>query len=184
MIAIMSDPFLEALKRLPARRLTLGQGERLFTTADPVRSLHLLEAGQLDLVRHRRDGGVVALHRAGPGAIVAEASLYSDTYHCDCVCAEPALVLALPRGEVRRLFRSDPQLFEVWAARLARELQAARQRCEILTRKTVAERFAGWLEVNGALPAKGRWKDVAAEIGVTPEALYREIARRGRRSGP
>lgn len=29
----------------------------------------------------------------------------------------------------------------------------------------------------GALPAKGRWHDLATEIGVAPEPLYRELAR-------
>ena len=34
----------------------------------------------------------------------------------------------------------------------------------------------GW---NGeGLPAKGTWKTVANEIGTSPEALYRELAKR------
>jgi DNA-binding phage protein len=28
------------------------------------------------------------------------------------------------------------------------------------------------------LPDKGRWQDVASELGVSREALYRELARR------
>lgn len=31
---------------------------------------------------------------------------------------------------------------------------------------------------DSGLPAKGEWKSVAQQIGVSPEALYREIARR------
>jgi hypothetical protein len=32
------------------------------------------------------------------------------------------------------------------------------------------------------MPQKGLWKDVAEEIGVSPESLYRELAARGKRS--
>jgi hypothetical protein len=48
-----------------------------------------------------------------------------------------------------------------------------------LSLKTVAERLEGWLIWRGGgLPPKGAWKDIAAEIGVSPEALYRELAKR------
>ena len=61
-------------------------------------------------------------------------------------------------------------------------MQAARFRSEILTRKTVSERFDAWLGLPGnGLPPRGEWKTVAAHIGVSPEALYRELSRR--RSG-
>ena len=55
-------------------------------------------------------------------------------------------------------------------------------RAEILSLRTVAQRLSAWLELNGELPAKGEWLILAAEIGTSPEALYREIARR-RNSG-
>jgi hypothetical protein len=42
----------------------------------------------------------------------------------------------------------------------------------------VAERLAAWITLNGRLPPKGRRREVASEIGVTPEALYRELGRR------
>jgi hypothetical protein len=31
------------------------------------------------------------------------------------------------------------------------------------------------------LPPKGEWKSVAEQIGVSPEALYRELSRRRKR---
>jgi hypothetical protein len=53
----------------------------------------------------------------------------------------------------------------------------------MLSLKTVAARVDAWTAFNDAqLPPKGQWRQVAAEIGVTPEALYREFARRRRSS--
>jgi CRP-like cAMP-binding protein len=66
-----------------------------------------------------------------------------------------------------------------WARHLAQEVQRARAQAEILSLKTVAERVDAWITLNDdALPPKGYWHQVASEIGITPEALYRELARR------
>jgi hypothetical protein len=37
----------------------------------------------------------------------------------------------------------------------------------------------GWLNWHGGeLPPKGEWKALAEQLSISPEALYREIARR------
>ena len=61
---------------------------------------------------------------------------------------------------------------------LAHEVQNARLRAETLALKSVAARLDAWIAWNGALPEKGKWTALAGEIAVSPEALYREIARR------
>lgn len=105
--------------------------------------------------------------------------MYAVRYHCDCICVEPAEIFSVSRKRVRDTLQRVPELYEDWATYLAVELQNARHRSELLARKTVAERLSGWIDWNGELPPKGGWKYVAQEIGVTPEALYREIKRRG-----
>ena len=55
--------------------------------------------------------------------------------------------------------------------------QRLRSQLEILRLKRVAELLDAWLALN-APPAKGGWIDVAHTIGVSPPALYRELARR------
>jgi len=61
---------------------------------------------------------------------------------------------------------------------LARGVQAARLKAEIRSLSKVSERLGAWLEAGNTLPEKGRWQEVAAELSVTREALYRELARR------
>ena len=62
---------------------------------------------------------------------------------------------------------------------LAHEVHRTRAQTEILSLKTVAERINAWVTLNdGSLPQKGRWRQIASEIGVTSEALYSELARR------
>lgn len=179
MIAIMLPELFDTLAALATRRITRAEGAPLFHQGDPVAEVFLLTAGQAELRRHQADGAVIVLHRAGPGDMLAEASLYATHYHCDGVCTAPAEIAAAPRSAVRSYLEGSPARAGAWAAHLARTLQATRQRAELLTRRTVAARLDGWLDWHGGvLPERGRWRRLAAELGITPEALCRELARR------
>ncbi len=179
MIAIMSDSLIDDLSRMATRRVTLPRGRFLFHRDDPVADLFLVAAGSVELVRRQSNGDILVLQRAGPDAVVAEASVFSSRYHCDALATSKCALLALPANTVRQRFGHDPAFGMAWTVRLARELQDTRLRAEILSLKTVAERLDAWLgSRDNAMPAKGHWKNVAGEIGVSPEALYREIARR------
>jgi len=86
-------------------------------------------------------------------------------------------------ADIRRLLETDIGFCRAWAASMSHQLQAARRRAELMSLRTVSERLDFWLVWNeGGMPEKGLWKDVAEEIGVSPEALYRELAARGKRS--
>jgi CRP/FNR family transcriptional regulator, dissimilatory nitrate respiration regulator len=179
MIAIMSVAIFERLAALAVRRRGIGKGASLFVRGDAVRALWLVDDGMMELIRRREDGGFLVLQRAGARSVLAEASLYADAYHCDAVALRASALLEVPRRDFDAALAGDAALANDWAAYLAREVQAARLRSEILSLKTVAERLDGWLAWNGGvLPAKGAWKGIAAETGVSPEALYRELGRR------
>jgi hypothetical protein len=56
----------------------------------------------------------------------------------------------------------------------AHSVKRTRAQAETLSLKAVAARVANWIARNdGSLATKGRWRGIASEIGVTPEALYR-----------
>jgi CRP/FNR family transcriptional regulator, dissimilatory nitrate respiration regulator len=174
----MSLDFVVSFARKSGSRRTAYRGAFLFHRDDKVVSLFVVEYGEVELIRHQRDGTAIILQRAGPGSVLAEASIYSDRYHCDGVVALSASLWQIPKRIFLDHVESKP-FARLWAAHLARETQAARLRCDILSRKTVAQRLDGWLEWNdNALPDKGQWKYLSRQIGVSPEALYREIARR------
>jgi CRP-like cAMP-binding protein len=123
----------------------------------------------------------LTLQRAGPGAILAEASLFTSKYHCDATAVEESVLRVVPLQQVMGALRDNAEFTSALMRHLAHEVQRARAQTEILSLKTVAERIAAWMTLNdGKLPAKGRWRQIASEIGVTSEALYRELARRRR----
>ena len=160
-------------RRVPA-------GAYLFHQNSKVENLFLVTAGEIQLVRHQTGGAALVLQRAFSGAVVAEASAFAATYHCDAIVRSDATVRGISRRRFLDMFRSDPKLAEAWAARLAREVQTTRLRSEILALRTVTERLDAWLAWHGTLPPKGEWHQIARQIAVSPEALYREVARRRR----
>ena len=161
------------------REQKLAVDEMLFRAGDPVRSLFDIVAGRLRLIRSLPHGFQLTLQRAGPGAILAEASLFAGRYHCEAVATEPSVVRVTSLRRIEAAFASDPGLARAWTRHLALEVQRARAHAETLSLKRVAERVDAWIALNdGTLPSKGRWRHMASEIGVTPEALYREIAQR------
>ena len=176
MIMIMSevfeDLFADAMER------DFAAGETLFRAGDKVVSMMLLRDGRADLVRHTGHGLRLILHRAEAGQILAEASAWSKVYHCDAVASAACVAAVLPRQFFRARLKADPDLAERWMQTLARSVQAARVRAEIRSLPKVADRLDAWLCDGHALPDKGRWQDVASELGVSREALYRELARR------
>ena len=179
MIAVRFMSLFERLKPLHPTAREFASGAHLFRRGDEVSVLHLVVAGEAHLVRHRVDGRTLVLQRARPNMVLAEASVFSERYHCDCVAVMPTRTFAVASSAVRTLLTVDPGFAEAWSLQLAHELQATRLRAEILSLRTVAERVDAWLAWNGgSLPPRGTWKTVASEIGTSPEALYRELARR------
>jgi CRP-like cAMP-binding protein len=179
MIAIMFPAIESHLGDVRSQRTALRSGQYLFHLGDPVRAIHIVQAGWVHLIRHQNDGDVLILQKAGPGSIVAEAALYSQRYHCDAVASGSAQVLAFAKSDIRRHLHKEPDFADAWARHLAHELQKARLHAEILSMKTVAKRLDAWLAWRaGDAPGRGDWKIIAGEIGVSPEALYRELAKR------
>ena len=178
MIAIMSPSLFALLDNLAGRRCEFAAGEPVFHAGDPVRIIHAVRSGVIHLVRHQDNGSILILQRAERASILAEASIYSAQYHCDARAETAAVTWAMPRSALRARLQQDPELAAAWARHLAREVQQARLQAEVLFLKTVAARLDAWIAWHGRLPAKGHWSVVAREIGVSPEALYRELARR------
>lgn len=167
---------------MPSTDVSFDPGQFVFARGDTVRRMFQVMHGEVHLMRHQRDGTAIIVQRAGTGCILAEASLLVGRYHCDAVAAQPARVRSRSRLALTARLAEDSGFAHAWIAHLAGEVQAARLRIEIVSMKTVSARLDAWLAWHdGELPAKGAWKSIAAEIGVSPEALYRELGRRRQR---
>ena len=173
MIPIMFDAWFPVFEDAPER--VLDTGAILFHRGDPVRHLFLVREGRVALRRALADGGTLTLHVAGPGEVVAPTSLWAQATHCDAVCETATRCAARAAHDVRDWIGTSPAAAAL--ADSAREVQALRARVEVLRLRRLADRLDAYLDLRGA-PEAGGWVRVADWIGVTPPALYRELARR------
>ena len=172
---------LEAISGAAGSARTLPARAVLFRTGAPVRSLYLVEAGEIRLVRHPRIGQALVLQVARPGELVAEASLFSSRYHCDAVAASAVRVLRFEVAAVRRGLERHPAHTVELAAHLAREIHHLRARAALLSIRSAQERVLAYLDSlteldDGCVDPGHPWTTVATEIGLSREALYRALA--------
>lgn len=178
MIVIMLDEIIKALQD-GSSKVRCECDSTLFFRGDVVEFLFVLQKGQIALTRHMEDGNELVLCRAVGPCILAEASVYSKLYHCDAVALSECELRKVSKNDFISLLASSPAMANSWSAHLAQSLQTARQHSEILRLKKVRDRIDAWSALNGGeLPPKGQWKGFAAQIGVSVEALYRELATR------
>ena len=178
MIAIMSA-LSEVLAPLLTRELDVAAGTTLFRQGDPIRHYYVVRSGCVHLVRWGIEGTSAVMQRATNDHVLAESSLFADAYHCDALCVSDSVLAQADMTQVRQALDAEPKLLRELAQHLGREVHRTRARVELLARRTVAERLDGWLALNGGvLPARGQWRTVAEDIGVSPEAFYRELSSR------
>ncbi len=165
---------------IPSGLRRLEAGEALFHQGDAAASIFAVEQGRLRLVRHVFDSHAVTLHTARPGELLAEAALFAKAYHCDAVASVPSVVRIFAKRELLAAFRRDPALAERFMAVLARQVQALRGRLEERNirsaRERVLHRLALLADGDRTVRIAGTLKDLAEEIGLSHEALYRALA--------
>lgn len=161
---------------------TLAAGDALFQTGDRAVAIYRVERGRLRLIRRTVDDHLVVLHTARAGEFLAEASLFSEAYHCDAVAVVSSRVRVYPKASLLAAFRTDRGLAEAFMGRLAHQVQDLRARLELRNIRSARERVLQYLWLRAepdrrSVVIEGPYQDIAAEIGLTREALYRTLAR-------
>ena len=159
----------------------LAEGDLLFQQGDAASAIFEVVSGRLRLVRRTIDDRLVALHTARPGDLLAEAALFSDVYHCDAIAAMASRIRVYPKRVLLSALRKYPSLFEAFAARLARQLQALRARLELRNIRSARQRLLQYLLLSAGgdgrtVAIDGQLQDLAADLGLSREALYRTLA--------
>ena len=173
--------WLPAAVRAAAIDRKLKAGEALFRLGDKTAGLCEVIAGRVRLARVDRAGHEIVLYVAGPGETLAEASLFSPSYHCDAIASSDALVRIYPKAAVLAAFEQDRKAAQAFTATLARQVMNLRTRIEQRNIRSARERVRHFLSVNAdadgrAVALRGTLKDLAAELGLTHEAFYRTLA--------
>jgi CRP-like cAMP-binding protein len=166
-----------ALRPLCARS-RYAKGDFLFRQGRKPERMFYVAGSEVVLQRPGAHGENVVLQRVRQG-FVAEASLQSSKYHCDAVVTASGVVVSLPIDSISQALRADSAFAMRWIGMLNHELMRLRLRCERLSIKGVRHRLLHLIETEGQgarLPLGAGLKSMAAELGVTHEALYRTVA--------
>jgi CRP-like cAMP-binding protein len=112
---------------------------------------------------------------------MAEASLFAATYLCDAIATTDAVVRLYPKAAVLAELDRNPKAARKFAAVLARQVMTLRTRLEQRNIRTARDRVRHYLAVSADVDGRtvalsGTLKDVASELGLTHEALYRTLA--------
>ena len=90
-IAVTAEWISPKVRAVAAER-KLEAGKALFHSGSKTVGLYEVLNGTVCLVRADRSGREAILQKASAGDILAEASLFSSTYHCDAVAKTVATV--------------------------------------------------------------------------------------------
>lgn len=165
--------------RIRAEPWALEAGRVLFRVGDTVHAIFAVLHGEIRLVRRDRNGSEIVLQRSR-GGFFAEASLWSEAYHCDAVAAVESALLRFPAQAFRDALNDDGAFREAWMAHLGREVRKLRAQCERLSLHGASDRILHYLEaegVDGSVELTQTRKAWASELGLTHEALYRALRR-------
>jgi CRP-like cAMP-binding protein len=164
--------------RAAARPTSKEAGASIFLTGQRPQSLFFVASGEAVMSRTDRRGRTLVLQRAS-GGFLAEASLSSSRYHCDGFARTDCELLAFPVAALRTAIDTDARVRWAWIGMLAGEIRRQRAGAERLALKSVRERLLHWLlteGTDGRVALRTTRKELAAELGVTHEALYRTLA--------
>jgi len=168
--------------RAAAIERRLAPGQVLFRSGSKTVGLYQVLSGTVRLLRTDRSGREAMLQAASAGDILAEASLFSPTYHCDAAAATAAVVRLYPKAVLMAELQRDPKHAQAFAAMLAHEIMALRTRLERRNIHSARDRVRHFLSLNvgpdgHTVDLPGTLKELAADLGLTHESLYRTLAR-------
>jgi CRP/FNR family transcriptional regulator, dissimilatory nitrate respiration regulator len=181
----MSD--MDAKDWLPAkiqssgieRRLVAGQ--ILFDQGEASVGVYEVVSGKVRQVRVDPEGRDVVVGIAGPGEMIAEASLFSGTHDCAARAVTNAVVRLYRKATLLAQLERDPQAALSFMATLVEKILNLQIRLERRSIPSARDRVRHYLTTNVggrertvALPSS--LKDLAAELGLTHETLYRTLS--------
>ncbi len=181
-LAVSERDWLSEAVRTAGIERTLKPGQSLFRQGSPTVGLYEVLSGKVRLARVDLSGREAVLYSASAGETIAEASLFSPTYHCDAIAATSTVVLLYPKAAILAEFQRNQKVAEAFMAMLARQIMNLRTSLEQHNIHSARDRVRHYLAANLGpdglnVTLTGTLKDIAANLGLTHEALYRTLAK-------
>lgn len=159
----------------------VGEGRRIYSRGDPARSLLALVDGHAASGWWQGERGLTAERVLHAPAWLALAGPWVDGRHgCDAVAQTSVTLVEIPLEPLRALLTRHPMLALRFTDALAREVGRLESRLHELMHKDAGSRLAAWIcaQFSGrpqpsVLRLAERKRDIASQLGMTPETLSR-----------
>lgn len=171
--AMLPEPF-DLVPISSHRHHRLKKGDVAFRQDDKTRGLFFVINGNIELRRFTQDGQSVIVYRAKSGDTFAEASLFSQRYHCDAIAVSESHLIELDRKAILAKFQREANFALAIVKRFARQNQQYRRKLELFAIRSAEERITAAV-LEGLLTES--IKAFATEIGLTHEVVYRGLAK-------
>lgn len=178
LFAGLSDEHLTWLERI-SRKVLVKKGSVLFGPGDASQGFYAVQDGAVRIYRVSSKGKEITLEIAGAGSTLAEASLFSDIYHCYAEALKDSTVYLVQKDEFLKMIQKDIRFAATWIHILSLEIIHLRQRIEELSLKSPRARIVSYIlllsEIQNSLRVKlpVHRKSIATLLGMTHETFYR-----------
>lgn len=159
----------------------LAAGQMLYGQGDAAIGLYEVVSGKVRQVRIDPEGRDVVLGIACPGDVIAEGALFTPVHDCAATALTKAVVRLYRKAPLLSELERNPQAGLAFMAMLVGQILNLRIRLERRSIQSARDRVLHYLTANAggsertvALPSTV--KDLAAELGLTHEALYRTLS--------
>ncbi len=126
-----------------ARTRELAQGELLFLAGEKAAGLFVIVSGRIRAYRVNTQGREQTIHIEREGATLAEVPVFDDgPYPATAVAEEPATVLFLDKGDVRRFMLQHPEVGLTALKLMAQRLRGHAELVDALSLQQVGQRLA------------------------------------------
>lgn len=164
-------------------RQSLVAGETLFTQENAANNFYVVTAGRIRLIRYLNRGKISTFEIVRPSQTLAEIALFADIYPCTAIAEIDSEIVAYPKEELLEVLRTYPDLAENFMEMLVNKIQSLKFRLELRDIKIAHERVLHYLRQLVNFPEETTvvldrpLKDIAEDIGFTPETLSRALIR-------
>ncbi|MGF1479911.1 MAG: Crp/Fnr family transcriptional regulator [Cyanophyceae cyanobacterium] len=160
----------------------LVDGQSLFCQGDVATAFFMLNTGRVRLIRNTLEERVALLQVARQSDSLGEEALVADSYSCTAIADTESQVIVYPKPVLLPTLRDYPELAEDLIAKLAFKIQALYVRLELQDMRTAHRRVHQYLRYlarsnDNVITLDSPLKDVATELGFTPETLSRALKR-------
>lgn len=158
----------------------LAAGEILFNQTELAEAVFVVESGCILLFNYTEDGQRVNHYSARTGELFAELMLFHDAYLCTAIAQTRSQVLVFPKQPFLQALKHSPELTEALMLQLAKRLHQSKMLLELRSIRSAHKRVLHYLQLlppsqANILILDRPLKDIALDVGLTPEALSRSL---------